>query len=37
MPYNGNLGPGTSTSFGFQVNRPNGNTQTPTGFACTVR
>jgi glucose/arabinose dehydrogenase len=37
MPYNGNLGPGASTSFGFQVNRPNGNTQTPTSFACTVR
>jgi mannan endo-1,4-beta-mannosidase len=37
LGYNGNLGPSASTSFGFQVNRPSGNTQTPTGYACTVR
>jgi endo-1,4-beta-xylanase len=34
MGYNGTLQPNGSTSFGFQVNRPSGNTQTPTGFAC---
>ncbi|HLU74890.1 MAG TPA: endo-1,4-beta-xylanase [Nonomuraea sp.] len=34
MSYNGNLGPNASTTFGFQVNRPNGNTQTVSGFTC---
>ena len=34
MSYNGNLGAGASTSFGFQVSRPNGNTQTPSAFSC---
>ncbi|WP_245641976.1 endo-1,4-beta-xylanase [Nonomuraea candida] len=32
--YNGNLAANASTSFGFQVNRPNGNTQTPSGYTC---
>ncbi len=32
--YNGNLAPNASTSFGFQVSRPNGNTQTPSGYTC---
>ncbi|WP_345599923.1 cellulose binding domain-containing protein [Thermocatellispora tengchongensis] len=35
MGYNGNLGAGASTSFGFQVSRPNGNTATPSGYTCT--
>jgi len=34
-PHNGMLAPGTNTSFGFQVRRPNGNTQLASGFACT--
>ncbi|MFC5817848.1 endo-1,4-beta-xylanase [Nonomuraea harbinensis] len=34
MGYNGNLGPSASTSFGFQVSRPNGNTQTVSGYTC---
>lgn len=34
MDYNGNLGPNGSTSFGFQVSRPDGNTQTVSGFTC---
>jgi cellulase/cellobiase CelA1 len=34
-PHNGMLAPGTNTSFGFQVRRPNGNTQLPSGYACT--
>ncbi|WP_345600443.1 cellulose binding domain-containing protein, partial [Thermocatellispora tengchongensis] len=34
MGYNGNLGAGASTSFGFQVSRPNGNTATPSGYTC---
>jgi endo-1,4-beta-xylanase len=33
--YNGNLGAGGSTTFGFQVRRPAGNTQLPGGYACT--
>jgi poly(hydroxyalkanoate) depolymerase family esterase len=33
-PHNGMLAPGTNTSFGFQVSRPNGNTQLASGFAC---
>ncbi|MFB4275935.1 MULTISPECIES: endo-1,4-beta-xylanase [unclassified Nonomuraea] len=32
--YNGNLAPNASTSFGFQVSRPSGNTQTPSGYTC---
>jgi mannan endo-1,4-beta-mannosidase len=36
MGYNGALQPNGSTTFGFQVSRPNGDTQTPTGFTCTA-
>ncbi|WP_237105342.1 endo-1,4-beta-xylanase [Nonomuraea sp. MG754425] len=32
--YNGNLAAGASTSFGFQVTRPSGDTQTPSGYTC---
>jgi chitodextrinase len=32
--HNGMLAPGTNTTFGFQVRRPNGNTQLPSGYAC---
>ncbi|MFC4111295.1 endo-1,4-beta-xylanase [Nonomuraea zeae] len=32
--YNGNLAPNASTTFGFQVSRPNGNTQTASGYTC---
>jgi endo-1,4-beta-xylanase len=35
-PYNGTLGAGGNTAFGFQVSRPNGNTQLPSGYACTT-
>ena len=34
MSYNGNLGPGANTSFGFQVSRPDGNTQVASGYTC---
>ncbi|GAB1820791.1 cellulase family glycosylhydrolase [Herbidospora sp. RD11066] len=34
MGYNGTLGAGASTSFGFQVTRPNGNTSTVTSYTC---
>ncbi|MFC4009558.1 endo-1,4-beta-xylanase [Nonomuraea purpurea] len=34
LSYNGNLGPNASTTFGFQVTRPNGDTQTPSGYTC---
>jgi endo-1,4-beta-xylanase len=34
--YNGRLGPGQSTSWGFQANRPSGNTQLPTINSCTL-
>ncbi|WP_062344095.1 cellulase family glycosylhydrolase [Herbidospora yilanensis] len=34
MGYNGTLGSGASTSFGFQVSRPNGNTATVTSYTC---
>ncbi|WP_030455625.1 cellulase family glycosylhydrolase [Herbidospora cretacea] len=34
MGYNGALGSGASTSFGFQVSRPNGNTATVTSYTC---
>jgi hypothetical protein len=36
MSYNGSLAPGAETSFGFQVSRPDGNGQTPSGFTCTA-
>jgi mannan endo-1,4-beta-mannosidase len=36
MGYNGTLSPSSNTSFGFQVSRPDGNTQTPTGYTCTA-
>ncbi|MBO3750697.1 polysaccharide deacetylase family protein [Streptosporangiaceae bacterium NEAU-GS5] len=37
VSFNGTLAPGASTgSFGFQVNRPNGDTQMPTAYACTT-
>jgi endo-1,4-beta-xylanase len=36
MGYNGPLGPGQSTTFGFQVSRPNGNTAVPSGYTCTA-
>ncbi|MBF8189547.1 cellulose binding domain-containing protein [Nonomuraea sp. K274] len=33
--HNGTLAPGTgTTSVGFQVNRPNGNTALPSGYTC---
>ncbi|GAA3657740.1 hypothetical protein GCM10022224_021210 [Nonomuraea antimicrobica] len=32
--HNGTLAPNAATSFGFQVSRPNGNTQTPSGYTC---
>jgi len=32
--YNGTLAPGASTTFGFQVSRPNGNTQVAGGYTC---
>jgi len=36
VSYNGTIGPGQTRTdtFGFQVNRPNGNTSLPTGFSC---
>ncbi|SDK49529.1 cellulase family glycosylhydrolase [Nonomuraea jiangxiensis] len=36
LGYNGNLGPGGSTSFGFQAGRPNGNTATAGSYTCTA-
>ncbi|MEV0645777.1 cellulase family glycosylhydrolase [Phytomonospora sp. NPDC050363] len=36
MGYNGGLAPGAGTAFGFQATRPNGNTQTPSGFTCSA-
>lgn len=35
LGYNGNLGPGAGTNFGFQVSRPNGSSATASGFTCT--
>ncbi|HEY6123856.1 MAG TPA: endo-1,4-beta-xylanase [Steroidobacteraceae bacterium] len=32
--YNGTVGAGGNTAFGFQVSRPNGNTQLPSGYVC---
>jgi endo-1,4-beta-xylanase len=34
VSYNGTLAPGASTTFGFQVSRPNGDTQVASGYAC---
>jgi poly(hydroxyalkanoate) depolymerase family esterase len=33
-PHNGTVAAGGNTAFGFQVSRPNGNTQVPAGYAC---
>jgi poly(hydroxyalkanoate) depolymerase family esterase len=33
--HNGTVAPSGNTAFGFQVSRPNGNTQLPSGYACT--
>jgi acetylxylan esterase len=33
--HNGTVQPAGSTTFGFQVTRPNGNTQVPSVYACT--
>ena len=33
--HNGTVAAGGNTAFGFQVQRPNGNTQVPSGYACT--
>jgi beta-glucosidase len=32
--HNGTLGPGASTSFGFQAGRPNGDTLLPSDYTC---
>ncbi|SEG90566.1 endo-1,4-beta-xylanase [Nonomuraea solani] len=32
--HNGNLAPNGGTTFGFQVSRPSGNTQTVSGYTC---
>ncbi|MER7503165.1 endo-1,4-beta-xylanase [Nonomuraea pusilla] len=34
LAYNGSLAPDASTTFGFQVSRPNGDTRTPPGYTC---
>ncbi|SEG98313.1 mannan endo-1,4-beta-mannosidase [Nonomuraea solani] len=34
LSYNGALQPNASTSFGFQVSRPGGNTSVPSGYTC---
>jgi endo-1,4-beta-xylanase len=33
-PHNGTVAAGGNTAFGFQVSRPNGNTQVPSGYTC---
>jgi acetylxylan esterase len=33
--HNGTVAAGGNTAFGFQVSRPNGNTQLPAGYTCT--
>ena len=33
--HNGTVAAGGNTAFGFQVSRPDGNTQLPSGYACT--
>ena len=35
VSHNGTIAAGGSGTFGFQVSRPNGNTQLPSGYACT--
>ena len=35
VAHNGTIGAGGSATFGFQVSRPNGNTQVPSGYTCT--
>ena len=34
LGYNGNLAPNANTSFGFQVSRPDGNTQVAGSYSC---
>jgi len=34
VSHNGTLAPGGSGTFGFQVSRPNGNSQLAGGYAC---
>jgi endo-1,4-beta-xylanase len=34
--HNGTVAAGGNTTFGFQVSRPNGNTQLPSAYACTT-
>jgi cellulase/cellobiase CelA1 len=34
LAHNGDLGPGGSTSFGFQAGRPSGQTSVPSGYTC---
>ncbi|SEN28376.1 endo-1,4-beta-xylanase [Nonomuraea pusilla] len=34
LAYNGSPAPDASTTFGFQVSRPNGDTRTPSGYTC---
>lgn len=36
LSYNGNLAAGANTSFGFQVTKPGGDAQSPSGFTCTA-
>ncbi|HEY8472516.1 MAG TPA: endo-1,4-beta-xylanase [Natronosporangium sp.] len=36
MSYNGTLAPNSNTNFGFQVNRPSGDTSTPASFSCSA-
>jgi endo-1,4-beta-xylanase len=36
MGYNGTVQPNGTANFGFQVSRPNGDTQTPTAFTCSA-
>ncbi|MDA0647213.1 PQQ-dependent sugar dehydrogenase [Nonomuraea ferruginea] len=36
-PYNGALGPGQSTTFGFQATRSGADAGLPSGYACEVR
>lgn len=33
-PHNGTVAAGGNTAFGFQVSRPNGNTQVPSDYTC---
>jgi cellulase/cellobiase CelA1 len=37
VSFNGTIPPGGSVAnFGYQVSRPNGNTQLPSGYTCTA-